>query len=118
MNSKRSYWPFALAFALFFMLLGVVVHPIIFWVGLVLVIGGECLSAVPIGQAALLAALGLVTWAMMAVTYMPVLRLNRLSAARAPSLPLAGLLYTAMTINSAWRHHRGRGGAWKGRTIQ
>ena len=39
MNSKRSYWPFALAFALFFMLLGVVVHPIIFWVGLVLVIG-------------------------------------------------------------------------------
>ncbi len=39
MNSKRSYWPFALAFALFFMLLGVVVHPIIFWIGLVLVAG-------------------------------------------------------------------------------
>jgi hypothetical protein len=38
-NSKRSYWPFALAFALFFMLLGVVVHPIIFWLGLVLVAG-------------------------------------------------------------------------------
>ncbi len=38
-NSKRSYWPFALAFALFFMLLGVVVHPIIFWVGVVLVAG-------------------------------------------------------------------------------
>ncbi len=38
-HSKRSYWPFALAFALFFMLLGVVVHPIIFWIGLVLVAG-------------------------------------------------------------------------------
>ncbi len=38
-NSKRSYWPFALAFALFFMLLGVVTHPIIFWLGLVLVAG-------------------------------------------------------------------------------
>jgi Flp pilus assembly protein TadB len=38
-NSKRSYWPFVLAFALFFMLLGVVVHPIIFWIGLVLVAG-------------------------------------------------------------------------------
>lgn len=38
-NSKRSYWPFALAFALSFMLLGVVVHPIIFWLGLVLVAG-------------------------------------------------------------------------------
>lgn len=38
-NSKRSYWPFALAFALFIMLLGVVVHPIIFWLGLVLVAG-------------------------------------------------------------------------------
>jgi Flp pilus assembly protein TadB len=39
LNSKRSYWPYALAFALFFMLLGVVVHPIIFWVGVVLVVG-------------------------------------------------------------------------------
>lgn len=38
-NSKRSFWPFALALALSFMLLGVVVHPIIFWIGLVLVAG-------------------------------------------------------------------------------
>jgi Flp pilus assembly protein TadB len=41
-NSKRSYWPFALAFALFFMLSGVVALPItsiIFWIGLVLVAG-------------------------------------------------------------------------------
>ena len=38
-NPKRSFWPFALALALSFMLLGVVVHPIIFWIGLVLVAG-------------------------------------------------------------------------------
>jgi Mg2+/citrate symporter len=38
-NPHRSYWPFALALALFFMLLGVVVHPIVFWIGLVLVAG-------------------------------------------------------------------------------
>ena len=37
-NPKRSYWPFALAFALFFMLLGVVVHPVIFWIGLALTV--------------------------------------------------------------------------------
>jgi len=34
----------------------------------------------------------------------------------APLLPVAGVLYTAMTVSSAWRHARGRGGAWKGRT--
>lgn len=35
--SKRSYWPFALAVALFITLVGVVTHPIVFGVGLVLV---------------------------------------------------------------------------------
>ena len=30
-------------------------------------------------------------------------------------LPLAGLLYAAMTLDSALAHWRGRGGAWKGR---
>ena len=37
---------------------------------------------------------------------------------RAVCLPLIGALYTAMTISSAWRHRAGRGGEWKGRTIQ
>ncbi len=32
------------------------------------------------------------------------------------ALPGAALLYTAMTVDSARRHWRGRGGAWKGRT--
>ena len=31
------------------------------------------------------------------------------------ALPLAGLLYTAMTLDSARRHWMGKGGLWKGR---
>ena len=31
-------------------------------------------------------------------------------------LPLAGLVYTLMTIDSARRHWSREGGAWKGRT--
>jgi hypothetical protein len=38
-DPKRSYWPFALAVALFITLLGVVVHPIVFWIGVVLIAG-------------------------------------------------------------------------------
>jgi len=64
-----------------------------------------------------LAAGGLAGWAMMAASYLPVLRLYRLSPARAPGLPLIALLYAAMTADSARRYHAGRGGQWKGRTI-
>jgi hopene-associated glycosyltransferase HpnB len=60
---------------------------------------------------------GLAGWAIMTVSYLPVLRLYRLSPLRAPGLPLAALLYTAMTVDSARRHYAGRGGEWKGRTI-
>lgn len=64
----------------------------------------------------LLAALGGAAWLLMALTYLPMLRFYRLSALRALSLPLIALLYAAMTVDSAWRHRRGRGGSWKGRT--
>jgi hopene-associated glycosyltransferase HpnB len=63
------------------------------------------------------AAAGLAGWAIMTVTYVPVLRLYRLSPLRAPGLPLIALLYAAMTVDSARRHYAGRGGEWKGRTI-
>jgi hopene-associated glycosyltransferase HpnB len=62
-------------------------------------------------------AAGLAGWAIMAATYVPVLRLYRLSPLRAPGLPLIALLYAAMTVDSARRHHTGRGGEWKGRTV-
>ncbi len=61
---------------------------------------------------------GLAGWLVMAVTYLPMVRLYRLSPLRAPVLPLIAALYAAMTADSALRHLRGRGGEWKGRLIQ
>src|SRR5436190_1813133 len=58
---------------------------------------------------------GLAGWALMTLSYLPVLRLYRLSPLRAPCLPVIALLYTAMTVDSARRHRMGRGGGWKGR---
>ncbi len=60
---------------------------------------------------------GLAGWLTMAVTYLPMLRLYRLSPLRAPSLPLIAALYAAMTADSALRHLRGHGGEWKGRLV-
>jgi hopene-associated glycosyltransferase HpnB len=66
--------------------------------------------------AALAAGAGLAGWALMSLTYLPTLRMYRLSPLRAPGLPLTAMLYAAMTVDSARRHHAGRGGEWKGRT--
>ncbi|MER5888160.1 glycosyltransferase [Streptomyces sp. NPDC001941] len=55
-------------------------------------------------------------WAVMAGTYLPMLRYYRQPLALAPLLPLTALLYLGMTVDSAVQHHRGRGAAWKGRT--
>jgi hopene-associated glycosyltransferase HpnB len=67
--------------------------------------------------AAWLAAAGLAGWLLMAASYVPMLRLYKLSPLRGPSLPLIAALYAAMTLDSARRHLRGRGGEWKGRVI-
>jgi hopene-associated glycosyltransferase HpnB len=64
-----------------------------------------------------LAATGLAGWALMTVSFLPMLRLYRLSPLRALSLPFIALLYAGMTADSARRHHAGRGGEWKGRVI-
>jgi hopene-associated glycosyltransferase HpnB len=66
--------------------------------------------------AALAAGAGLAGWALMSLSYLPMLMLYRLSPLRAPSLPLIALLYAAMTLDSARRHHAGLGAEWKGRT--
>jgi hopene-associated glycosyltransferase HpnB len=58
---------------------------------------------------------GLVAWGVMSAAYAPTVRLYRQPLWRALTLPLAGLLYTAMTVDSARRHARGKGGTWKGR---
>ena len=54
----------------------------------------------------------------MTASYVPMLRLYGLSPLRAPGLPLIALMYAGMTADSGRRHHAGRGGEWKGRTIQ
>ncbi len=54
-------------------------------------------------------------WAAMAVAYAPMLRFYRLSPLWAPLLPAVALIYLAATLDSARRHYRGCGGAWKGR---
>ncbi|MGW6390213.1 glycosyltransferase [Streptomyces sp. NPDC055103] len=55
-------------------------------------------------------------WAVMAGTYLPMLRYYRQPLWLAPLLPFTALLYLLMTVDSAAQHHRGRGSAWKGRT--
>lgn len=61
-------------------------------------------------------ALGAVAWAVMAATYVPMLRYYRQPLWLAPLLPFTALLYLLMTLDSAVQHYRGRGAAWKGRT--
>jgi hypothetical protein len=64
-----------------------------------------------------LATAGLAGWALMSASFVPILRLYRLSLLRAPGLPVIALMYAAMTVDSARRYYAGRGGQWKGRTI-
>lgn len=58
---------------------------------------------------------GLITWILMAIAYYPTLRLYKGSPLLAFGLPAIAFLYTLMTLDSALRHWRGQGGAWKGR---
>jgi hopene-associated glycosyltransferase HpnB len=71
--------------------------------------------AAVLGASTLARLLGLVTLAAMTRTYAPMVRWLGVPAGWALLLPVAAVLYTGMTVSSAWRHHRGRGAAWKGR---
>lgn len=62
-----------------------------------------------------LALVGGCCWLLMALAYGPTLRLYQGPSILALALPLIALLYTLMTLDSALRHWRGQGGAWKGR---
>ncbi len=59
--------------------------------------------------------LGIITWAMLAGSYLPTLARFGRSPLWAPLLPLIALFYMAATVGSAWNHHFGQGVAWKGR---
>ncbi len=64
----------------------------------------------------LLTSTGVGAWGLMSASFVPTLRHYRTSTAHAPLLPVAGTLYTLMTVDSAVRFWTGRGGGWKGRT--
>ncbi|MFI6854228.1 glycosyltransferase [Streptomyces sp. NPDC050416] len=59
---------------------------------------------------------GASAWLVMTGTYVPMLRCYRQPLWLAPLLPFTAFLYLLMTVDSAVRHYRGRGAAWKGRT--
>lgn len=88
------------------------------------VLGMALLFLVPPAVTLLGAAIGdkpvmliaLISWLAMANAYWPTLKLYEQPALAALLLPLAALLYTVMTVDSARRHAQGQGGAWKGRT--
>lgn len=72
--------------------------------------------AAPLSGESFAGAVALLAWTLMAVAYRPTLALYGEPLWRTALLPVAGALYTAMTVDSAVRHWRGKGAAWKGRT--
>jgi hypothetical protein len=69
----------------------------------------------PLHGSAAAAALGAAAWSLAAASFVPTLALYGRSPAWGFVLPVAGALYTAMTIDSARRHARRQGAVWKGR---
>jgi hopene-associated glycosyltransferase HpnB len=59
--------------------------------------------------------LGLIAWIIQIGCYIPILRFYGLKLWWAPLLPVVATIYLAATLDSALRHMRGKGGAWKGR---
>jgi hopene-associated glycosyltransferase HpnB len=73
------------------------------------------LSAYYVAPAALVVGMSTAAWLLMIVSYMPVLRLYRLSPLWALALPVAAIFYIGATFHSAVKYWSGRGGQWKGR---
>jgi len=59
--------------------------------------------------------LGLMAWGLMAVAFLPTLRLYRRSPLWGLALPVIALCYMLFTLDSALQFARGKGGLWKGR---
>jgi hopene-associated glycosyltransferase HpnB len=62
--------------------------------------------------------ISLLTWLLMAIAFLPTIKLYNLSIGWAFCLPAIAFLYTLMTIDSAIKYYQGKGGSWKGRTYQ
>jgi hopene-associated glycosyltransferase HpnB len=100
--TQLNYSPWLLVGTLIAMTLVYIVPPVaVIWGGLT----GNWLAAIA----------GFSTWLLMAIAYLPSIKLYRCSPWLAFALPAIAFLYTLMTIDSALRHWQGKGGAWKGR---
>jgi hopene-associated glycosyltransferase HpnB len=60
-------------------------------------------------------AIGALTWGLMSLAFLPIVRFYRLSPLWAAALPVIAALYMVFTLDSAVQYWRGRGGLWKGR---
>jgi hopene-associated glycosyltransferase HpnB len=58
---------------------------------------------------------GLAAWAIMALLFIPTLRMYGVPRWRAVALPAIAFSYLMFTLDSAWQSIRGKGGFWKGR---
>lgn len=93
------------------LLAGTVIAMVFLYLGPpVLTIGALIVGEIPTTAAAFAA------WFAMGWAFAPTLYRYGLSPYWAFALPVAGFLYTLMTLDSARRHWQGRGGEWKGRT--
>ena len=59
--------------------------------------------------------LGALAWALMAISFQPILRFYRLSPLWGVALPAISFLFMLYTLDSAYQYAAGKGGAWKGR---
>ncbi|WP_208605873.1 glycosyltransferase [Streptomyces albus] len=100
--TQLRYSPLLLALTVLGLLLVYAVPPVALLAGLA---GGAPGAALAGGLA----------WAVMAGTYLPMLRYYGLPPQASLLLPFTAGLYLAMTVDSAVRHARGRGAVWKGR---
>jgi hopene-associated glycosyltransferase HpnB len=58
---------------------------------------------------------GIAAWAIMALLFMPTLRMYGVPRWSAAALPAIAFSYLMFTLDSAWQSIRGKGGFWKGR---
>ncbi|MGB3615798.1 MAG: glycosyltransferase [Elainellaceae cyanobacterium] len=84
--------------------------------GLVYLVSPVSLIAGLLTGQRLVALLGALGWLLMSIAYMPIIRFYRCPTWLSAALPAIAFFYTLMTLDSARRHWRGQGGAWKGRT--
>jgi len=106
----------------FLLLMGTVIGLIILFVAppglLITGIIGLISSGFPLNDlnGFLYTGIGALSWILMGISFLPIMNWYNLPKIYATLGPLSGTLYTLMTIDSALKWVRGRGGNWKGRT--